>query len=155
MKVVTFEPHLHAPGARMCLEYIWGINIQTVSCAGYDHNWVRRYEFQDDYAPLLPKGTILHIIGYMDNTEKNKNIPDPRNWQGSGNRSIANMFIDLGQSVSLTEEQFQQEMRSAGRTGEGTSSWAARCAASSRSSRRPPGRRRTRDSNSKLLIANC
>ena len=56
MKVVTFEPHLHAPGARMCLEYIWGINIQTLSCSGYDHNWVRQYEYEDDYAPLLPKG---------------------------------------------------------------------------------------------------
>jgi hypothetical protein len=71
---------------------------------------VRQYEYQDDYAPLLPKGAILHIIGYMDNTEKNKNIPDPRNWQGSGNRSIANMFIDLGQTVALTEDQFQAEM---------------------------------------------
>ena len=109
-KIVTFEPHLHAPGARMCLEAIWGINIQTLTCAGYDHNWVRQYEYQDDYAPLLPKGTILHIIGYMDNTPGNKNIPDPRNWQGSGNRSVANMFIDLGQSVALTEEQFQAEM---------------------------------------------
>ena len=96
-KIVTFEPHLHAPGQRMCLEAIWGINIQTLTCAGYDHNWVRQYEYEDDYAPILPRGTILHIIGYMDNTPNNKNIPDPRNWQGSGNRSIANMFIDLGQ----------------------------------------------------------
>ena len=109
-KIATFEPHLHAPGQRMCLEAIWGINIQTLTCAGYDHNWVRQYEYADDYAPLLPRGTILHIIGYMDNTPNNKNIPDPRNWQGSGNRSIANMFIDLGQSVPLSDEEFQQEM---------------------------------------------
>ncbi len=109
-KIATFEPHLHAPGQRMCLEAIWGINIQTLTCAGYDHNWVRQYEYDDDHAPLLPRGTILHIIGYMDNTSNNKNIPDPRNWQGSGNRSIANMFIDLGQSVPLTDDQFQQEM---------------------------------------------
>jgi hypothetical protein len=109
-KIVTFEPHLHAPGQRMCLEAIWGHNIQTLTCAGYDHNWVRQYEYEDDWAPLLPRGAILHIIGYMDNTPNNKNIPDPRNWQGSGNRSIANMFIDLGQSVALTDEQFQQEM---------------------------------------------
>jgi hypothetical protein len=94
----------------MCLEYIWGINVQTLSCSGYDHNWVRVYEYQDDYAPLLPKGTILHIIGYMDNTPANRNVPDPRNWSGSGNRSIANMFIDLGQQVSLTDEQFYNEM---------------------------------------------
>jgi len=109
-KVTTFEPHLHAPGMRMCLEAIWGFNIQTLSCAGYDHNWVRGYAYADDAAPLLPKGTILHITGFMDNSPSNKNIPDPRNWQGYGNRSIANMFIDLGQGVSLTDEQFQDEM---------------------------------------------
>jgi mono/diheme cytochrome c family protein len=109
-KIVTFEPHLHAPGMRMCLEAIWGINIQTLTCAGYDHNWVRGYAYSDDHAPLLPKGTILHIIGYMDLSPANKNIPDPRNWQGSGNRSVANMFIDLGMRVSLTDEQFEEEM---------------------------------------------
>jgi hypothetical protein len=109
-KVTSFEPHLHAPGARMCLEAIWGINIQTLTCAGYDHNWVRGYDYADDAAPLLPKGTILHITGYMDNSPSNKNVPDPRNWQGSGNRSVANMFIDLGQGVALSDEQFEQEM---------------------------------------------
>jgi hypothetical protein len=109
-KIVTFEPHLHAPGQRMCLEAIWGFNIQTLTCAGYDHNWVRQYEYADDHAPILPRGTILHIIGYMDNTPNNKNIPDPRNWQGSGNRSIANMFIDLGQIMPLTDQEFQEEM---------------------------------------------
>ena len=109
-KVTSFEPHLHAPGARMCLEAIWGFNIQTLTCSGYDHNWVRGYDYADDAAPLLPKGTILHIIGYMDNSPANRNVPDSRNWQGSGNRSVANMFIDLGQGVALTDEQFQQEM---------------------------------------------
>ncbi|HKT79198.1 MAG TPA: hypothetical protein VJP86_03185, partial [Vicinamibacterales bacterium] len=109
-KVISFEPHLHAPGSRMCLEAIWGFNIQTLNCVGYDHNWVRGYNYTDDSAPLLPKGTILHIIGYMNNSPSNRNVPDPRNWQGSGNRSVANMFIDLGQRVSLTDEQFQAEM---------------------------------------------
>jgi hypothetical protein len=46
----------------------------------------------------------------MDNSPSNKNVPDPRNWQGSGNRSVANMFIDLGNRVALTDEQFQAEM---------------------------------------------
>ena len=109
-KILSFEPHLHAPGARMCLEAIWGYNIQTINCVGYDHNWVRGYDYDDDAAPLLPKDTILHIVGYMDNSPSNKNVPDPRNWQGSGNRSVANMFIDLGNRVFLTDEQFQKEM---------------------------------------------
>ena len=40
-KIITFEPHLHAPGERMCLEAIWGYTVETLSCVGYDHNWVR------------------------------------------------------------------------------------------------------------------
>jgi len=109
-KIISFEPHLHAPGARMCLEAIWGINIETLSCVGYDHNWVRGYTYEDGYQPILPKGTVLHIVGFMDNSETNQNVPDPRNWAGSGNRSVTNMFIDLGMRVRLSEEQFQEEM---------------------------------------------
>ena len=109
-RYITFEPHLHAPGVRMCLEAIWGHNIQTLNCVGYDHNWVKQYVYDDDAAPLLPKGTIVHLIGFLDTTAANKNPVDPRNWAGGGRRSVANMFIDLGYSVSLTEDQFQAEM---------------------------------------------
>ena len=109
-KFITFEPHLHAPGERMCLEAIWGYTVETLACVGYDHNWVRGYAFEDDAAPLLPKGTIMHIVGYMNNTETNPNVPDPRNWQGSGNRSVTNMFIVLGMRVKMSDEQFHEEM---------------------------------------------
>ncbi len=109
-KIVSFEPHLHAPGDRMCLEAIWGFNVETLSCVGYDHNWVRTYAFEDDHQPLLPAGAVLHITGFMNNTEENFNVPDTRNWQGSGNRSVANMFIDLGMRLSMTQEQFEEEM---------------------------------------------
>jgi hypothetical protein len=109
-KLLSYEPHLHAPGTRMCLEAIWGSNIETLNCVGYDHNWVRGYTYTDDSAPLLPKGTILHMIGYMDNSPSNKNVPDPRNWQGSGNRSVTNMFLELGNKVSMTDAQLEEEM---------------------------------------------
>jgi hypothetical protein len=46
----------------------------------------------------------------MNNTESNPNVPDPRNWQGSGNRSVTNMFIDLGIRVTMTDEQFYEAM---------------------------------------------
>jgi hypothetical protein len=108
--ITAFEPHLHAPGVRMCLEAIWGINRFTLNCVGYDHNWVKQYHYEDDAAPLLPKGTILHIIGFVDTTEGNPNLADTRNWAGGGRRSVSNMFIDLGQSVRHTEEQFQAAM---------------------------------------------
>ena len=110
IKLLVFEPHQHAPGTRMCLEAIWGHNIQTLNCTGYDHNWVKQYVYQDDYAPLLPKGTILHLIGWHDTTVANRNVPDPRNWSGGGRRSVANMFINLGKAVALTDEEFEREM---------------------------------------------
>jgi hypothetical protein len=109
-KMITFEPHMHASGVRMCLEAIWGDDIQTLNCVGYDHNWVKQYVYADDAAPLLPKGTILHLIGFLDTTPGNRNVADPRNWSGDGRRSISNMFSDLGYAVGLGDEQLQTEM---------------------------------------------
>jgi hypothetical protein len=109
-KIVVFEPHMHAAGVRMCLDAIWGTSVQTLSCAGYNHSWVRIYSYADDAAPLLPKGTILRVTGYFDNTPANKNVADPRNWSGLGHRSIDNMLIDIGQRIVLSDEEFQQEM---------------------------------------------
>ena len=94
----------------MCIEAIWGFNVQTLNCVGYDHNWVKQYVYDDDYAPLLPKGTIIHEVGFLDTTTSNKNMADTRNWTGGGRRSVANMYLDLGYSVSLTDEQFQEAM---------------------------------------------
>lgn len=109
-KFTTFEPHMHAAGVRMCLEAIWGGRTETLSCAGYDHNWVRVYEYGDDAAPLLPKGTLLHVISYFDTTANNRNVIDPRNWGGLGHRSIDNMAILIAPTITLSDEQFREEM---------------------------------------------
>ena len=109
-KVSVYEPHMHAPGVRMCLEAVWGTTVQTLNCSGYDHNWVRVYKYQDDAAPLLPKGTILHLTGYFNNTLTNPNVADPRNWSGSGHRSVDNMFINLLQAIYMDDEEFASEV---------------------------------------------
>ena len=108
--MVAFEPHMHAPGVRMCLEAVWGQTNYTINCAGYDHNWVKQYLYEEGYEPLLPKGTIVHLVGWLDTTPANTNIADPRNFSGAGRRSVANMFNDLGWTVKLTDEQFLAEM---------------------------------------------
>ena len=109
-KMMVYEPHMHAAGVRMCLDAIWQNTVETLSCAGYNHNWVRVYTFEDDSAPLLPRGTILRLRGYFDNTPTNPNVSDPRNWSGLGHRSIDNMMINLGQGVTLTDQEFVEEM---------------------------------------------
>lgn len=109
-KLTTFEPHMHASGVRMCLEAIWGGRTETLNCAGYDHNWVKVYKYGKNAAPLLPKGTILHVTAYFDNTTSNPNVVDPRNWGGLGHRSIDNMAILFSPGITLSEKDFRNEM---------------------------------------------
>lgn len=110
-KITVFEPHMHASGVRFCLEAIYGTTTETLSCAGYDHSWVLAYTYRDDVAPLLPKGTLLRVVGYYDNTPANRNVVDSRNWQGGGHRSVDNMNLMLGQGVALTDQQFEAAVR--------------------------------------------
>jgi hypothetical protein len=110
-KLVTFEPHMHAGGKRMCLQATYPNGVrQTLNCAKYNHNWVKVYSYADDVAPLLPPGTILQVIGWYDNSPKNPRNAEPRNWKGFGNRSIEDMMFFLGKGVTLTDEQFKEEL---------------------------------------------
>ena len=109
-KISVFEPHMHAPGVRMCLDAVYGTAVETLNCAGYDHSWVRVYTYEDDAAPLLPKGTILKLTGYFNNSPSNPNVADPRNWSGAGMRSVDQMFINIMRGVYLDDERFQAEL---------------------------------------------
>ena len=92
--LTTFEPHLHMSGDRMCVEALYPNGYREIlNCSGYDHNWVRTYVYEDDHAPLLPRGTILHIMGWYNNSETNSNNIEPRNWKTGGNRSVDEMFV--------------------------------------------------------------
>jgi hypothetical protein len=110
-RMTTYSPHMHAPGVRFCIEAIYEGRSETLVCSGYDHNWIRAYQFADDAMPLLPKGTILHGIGYFDNTPSNPNIVDPRNWTGFGHRSIDNMLLHIGPGgVVLSDDELRDEV---------------------------------------------
>ena len=110
-KFMTFEPHMHASGKRMCVQAVLPSGIrQTLNCASYNHNWVKIYSYEDDAAPLLPAGTIVHVIGWYDNSAKNPRNVEPRNWKGFGNRSIDDMMFNLGKYISLTEDEYKTEL---------------------------------------------
>jgi len=110
LKLWNYEPHMHSTGVRMCIEAIYGRVTETLNCAGYDHNWVRNYIYDEDHAPLIPRGSIIHAIGWFENTAKNANVLDPRNLSTYGNSSVNNMFIVFNQAVTLTDEQYQEEL---------------------------------------------
>jgi hypothetical protein len=111
MKLVTFVPHLHANGKRMCIEAIYpdGRN-EVINCSRWDHNWSRQYFYEDDAAPLLPAGSFVHVIAWFDNSSANPRNVEPRNWKGYGNRTIDDMSFLLSEAVYLTDEEFKAEV---------------------------------------------
>jgi hypothetical protein len=110
MKLTNYEPHMHANGVRMCMQAAIGRAVITLNCSGYDHNWVRNYQYEENYEPLIPKGTILHAIGWFDNSPRNNNVIDPRNAATFGNGSQSNMFIMFNFAEFLTDEQYKEEI---------------------------------------------
>ena len=109
--VLNFEPHLHSSGRRMCVHALYPSGYQeTLNCAGYNHNWVKVYHYQDDAAPLLPRGTIIRVTAWYDNTAGNPRVADPRNWKGWGSRSIDDMLFLLSRVIWLTDEEYEAEL---------------------------------------------
>jgi hypothetical protein len=62
-------------------------------------------------APLLPAGTLLHIIGIHDNTSANKRNPDPNMWVGFGERSVDDMLQAWINVVYLDEAEYNRLMQ--------------------------------------------
>ena len=80
-QVTAFQPHMHIRGKRMCVEAIHPSGaIETLNCTKHNFGWHIVYNYTDEEAPLLPAGTILHVIGWHDNTAANRYNPDPKNW---------------------------------------------------------------------------
>ena len=59
-------------------------------------------------APLLPAGTVLHMIGIHDNTAANRRIPDPTMWAGFGERSVDDMLQVWINVVYLDDAEFNR-----------------------------------------------
>jgi hypothetical protein len=109
--LVSFQPHMHLRGKSMCVEAILPtMRVQPISCAKWNFGWSLVYTYADDVAPLLPAGTILHVIGWHDNSPANRANPDPRNWAGYGGRTLDEMSFAWMNYYYLSDEDYQQEL---------------------------------------------
>jgi hypothetical protein len=111
-RLISFQPHMHMRGKAQTMEAIYpdGKTEVLSSVDHFDFNWQVSYVYQDDVAPLLPAGTVLHLIALHDNTAANKGNPDPTVWVGWGNRSIDDMLQCHMDLVYLDEADFQQQV---------------------------------------------
>jgi hypothetical protein len=114
-RIDAFQPHMHMRGRGMTLEAIDPATNRTQILSSVDHfdfNWHINYVYADEVAPLLPAGTVLHMIGVHDNTAANRRNPDPNMWVGFGERSVDDMlqvwvnivYLDDAEFARLVEE---------------------------------------------------
>lgn len=111
-RVENFQPHMHLRGKAMSMEAILPTGeIRMLSqVSDYSFNWHTNYVYADDAAPLLPKGTILRITSWHDNTAANKNNPDPNQWVGWGDRTVDEMAHAWMNIVNMNDEEFKAEV---------------------------------------------
>ncbi len=92
-RIENFQPHMHLRGKAMSLEAILpnGTTMMLSHVNKFDFNWMTNYIYADDAAPLLPRGTVLKVTSWYDNTTANRNNPDPDQWVGFGDRTVDEM----------------------------------------------------------------
>jgi hypothetical protein len=111
-RITSFQPHLHNRGKAQCMEAIYPDGkIEQLSCVNnYKFGWHIVYNYADDVQPLLPAGTMLHVISWHNNTASNRYNPDPRNWVGFGQRSIDDMSFAWVNYIWLTDDDFKAQV---------------------------------------------
>jgi hypothetical protein len=99
-RLENFQPHMHMRGKAMRMEAVYpdGRTELLNQVNNFQWNWHVNYIYEDDVAPLLPKGTTLVFTAWHDNTERNPNNPDPEQWVGWGDRTVdemAHAWVDV------------------------------------------------------------
>jgi len=108
-RLENFQPHMHLRGKSMLIEAILPDGSKrTISYVDhFNFNWMVNYIYADEDAPVLPKGTLIHVVATHDNTPNNKNNPDPAQWVGWGDRTVDEMAHAWVNVTYISEEDYQ------------------------------------------------
>ena len=107
--ITNFQPHFHLRGKAMKVEAIKPDGgREIVSYVGnFNFNWMTNYIYADDAAPIFPKGTIIQVSAWYDNTAANKDNPDPEQWVGYGDRTVDEMAHAWMNVVYYTDDEYK------------------------------------------------
>ncbi len=111
-RVESFQPHMHLRGKAMSMEAILP-NGQTQilsHVADFNFNWHNSYVYTDEAAPVLPKGTILKITAWHDNTSAKKSNPEPNTWVGGGGRTVDEMAHAWVNVTYMSDADYEAEL---------------------------------------------
>ncbi|HEY7389167.1 MAG TPA: cytochrome c [Bryobacteraceae bacterium] len=109
-RLENYQPHMHLRGKAMEMEAILPDGTREI-LSYVDHfnfNWMINYIYADDAAPVLPKGTIIHVRAWHDNTAANPNNPDPNQWVGWGDRTVDEMAHAWVNVTYISDEDYNE-----------------------------------------------
>ena len=111
-RIESFQPHMHLRGTAMSMEAILPTGRrQLLSHVGdFNFNWHNSYVYTDEAAPLLPKGTLIKVTAWYDNTAANRSNPDPNVWVGSGSRTADEMGHAWVNVTYFDDEDYEAEV---------------------------------------------
>lgn len=106
----NFQPHMHYRGSAFSMEAIYpdGRRELLNHADRFSNDWHVNYVYDPDFAPLLPRGTVLQITAWHDNTAANRNNPDPRQWVAYGPRTVDEMAHSNSQVIFITEDDYER-----------------------------------------------
>ncbi len=110
--ITNFQPHFHLRGKAMQVEAILpdGRTEVISYVSDFNFNWMTNYIYEDDASPVFPKGTIVHVTAYYDNTKANKSNPDPDQWVGYGDRTVDEMAHAWMNVVYLSDAEYVERV---------------------------------------------
>lgn len=94
VRIDSFQPHGHLRLKGKSLEIFYpqtGRREMISQVTNWNPGWHLSHMYQDDAAPLVPRGAVLIITAWYDNTAENRFNPDPDQWVGVGNRTTDEM----------------------------------------------------------------
>ncbi len=111
-RIESFQPHMHLRGKAMMVEAILPTGQRQVlsHIDNFNFMWMTTFVYDDNLAPLLPKGTILKVTAWHDNTTAKKTNPDPTQWVGWGDRTVDEMAHAWMNIVNMNDEEFKAEV---------------------------------------------
>jgi len=109
-RLENFQPHMHLRGKAMSIEAILpsGMTRMLSYVDHFNFNWMNNYIYADDEAPVLPKGTIIRVTSWYDNTTANRHNPDPNQWVGYGDRTVDEMGHAWVNVTNVTEQDYKE-----------------------------------------------
>ena len=111
VRIDSFQPHGHLRLVAKSMEIFYpetGERELVSMISNWNPGWHLSHIYEDDVAPLLPKGAVMILTAWYDNSADNPHNPDPDQWVGRGNRTTDEMSHGWIAVTHLDEEGYQE-----------------------------------------------